>query len=97
MVEANAVEASDVAQFAVGEAIDFLNEYIFYSLLAEVEFANKGVSRMEREFVWHFDTSNYEIDLLVVEGSETDVVFDKKLMTSMLVIVLIISIIDDAL
>jgi hypothetical protein len=35
--------------------------------------------------------------LLIVKSRETDVVFDEKLVASVLVIVLIVSVIDDAL
>jgi hypothetical protein len=41
MVEANAVETADIAEFAIRETIDFLNEYVFDTFLAEVEFANE--------------------------------------------------------
>jgi hypothetical protein len=41
VVEANAVETSDIAEFAIRETIDFLNEYVFYALLAEVKFADE--------------------------------------------------------
>jgi hypothetical protein len=41
MVEANAVETADIAEFAIRETIDFLNEYVFYALLAEVKFADE--------------------------------------------------------
>ena len=51
MVEANAVETSDVAKFSVRKAIDFLNEYVFDTFLAEVEFADEGVARTEWVFV----------------------------------------------
>jgi hypothetical protein len=35
--------------------------------------------------------------LLIVKSRETDVVFDEKLVASVLVIVLIVSVVDDAL
>ena len=41
MIETNAVETADVAEFAVRKAIDFLNEYVFDTFLAEVEFADE--------------------------------------------------------
>ena len=51
VIEANAVEASDVAEFTVGQAIDFLNEYVFDAFLTEVQFADKGVARTKWVFV----------------------------------------------
>jgi hypothetical protein len=51
MVEANAVETSDVAEFAVRKAIDFLNEYVFDAFLTEVKFANERVTRTEWVFI----------------------------------------------
>jgi hypothetical protein len=51
VIEANAVETSDVAEFSVRKAIDFLNEYVFDTFLAEVEFANERVTRTEWVFV----------------------------------------------
>ena len=51
VIEANAVETADVAEFTVGKAIDFLNEYVFDTFLAEVEFANERVARTEWVFV----------------------------------------------
>ena len=97
MVEANAVEAADVAEFAIRETIDFLMEDVFYAFLAEIEFADKGIAWTEREFVGHLDTGNYEVDLLIVKSGETDIVFDEKLVASVLVVVLVVGVVDDAL
>ena len=51
VVEADAVETSDVAEFAVGKSIDFLNEYVFYAFLTEIKFADEGIARAKRKFV----------------------------------------------
>ena len=97
MVEANAVETADIAEFAIRKAIDFLSENVFKTFLMKIEFANEGVARAKREFICHFDTSHNEVDLLFVKCGKTDVVLDEKLVASMLVIVLVVGVVDDAL
>ena len=44
VVEADAIEATDIAKFAVGKSIDFLNEYVFYAFLTEIKFADERVA-----------------------------------------------------
>ena len=44
VVEADAIETANVAKFAVGKSIDFLNEYVFDTFLTKIEFADEGIA-----------------------------------------------------
>ena len=97
VVEADAIEATDIAKFAVGKSIDFLNEYVFYAFLTEIKFADERVARAKWVFVGHLDAGNDKVNLLLVERRKTYIVFDKEFMASVLVVVLVVGVVDDAL